>query len=125
MIKIGFTGTSKGMNQMQFTKLKEYLESVNDVECHHGDCIGSDEVFDKLCHSMNFNVVIHPPIDSKKRAYCVGEVLQEKEYLSRNKDIVDEANVLLATPKGKEVSRSGTWSTIRYAKKIGKKVIIF
>ena len=50
---------------------------------------------------------------------------EEKPYLDRNKDIVDETNILMACPnKAEEVQRSGTWSTVRYARKVGKAVLI-
>ena len=41
-----------------------------------------------------------------------------KDYLERNHDIVDETDMLIATPgEEQEVQRSGTWATIRYARK--------
>ena len=45
---------------------------------------------------------------------------------TRNKDIVNSCDILIACPENdKEVIRSGTWSTIRYAKKINKTVLLF
>lgn len=44
--------------------------------------------------------------------------------LERNRTIVDECEVLVACPAGPEVTRSGTWSTIRYARRIGRPVVI-
>ena len=52
----------------------------------------------------------------------VGRGCHPKPYLDRNRDIVDACEVLLATPDGPERLRSGTWSTVRYARKIGKPV---
>jgi predicted Rossmann fold nucleotide-binding protein DprA/Smf involved in DNA uptake len=48
-----------------------------------------------------------------------------RPYLVRNRDIVDVCNLLLATPGGTvEQLRSGTWATIRYARRIGRPVWI-
>jgi hypothetical protein len=63
--------------------------------------------------------VIHPPDKKERRAFKEGdEIRKEKTYLQRNKDIVDETTLLVATPKGDEVRRSGTWMTIRYFRKV-------
>lgn len=45
-------------------------------------------------------------------------------YLARNCVIVDEADILLACPKGPEEQRSGTWATVRYARKQNKRIVI-
>lgn len=46
-------------------------------------------------------------------------------YLTRNKHIVDSVSLILACPKEYRMSiRSGTWSTIRYAWKLKKDIII-
>jgi predicted Rossmann fold nucleotide-binding protein DprA/Smf involved in DNA uptake len=48
-----------------------------------------------------------------------------KAPLDRNRDIVDAAAVLIAAPKEMtETLRSGTWATVRYARKQGKQVWI-
>ena len=97
------------------------------VEIHHGDCIGADtEVHWILQPHSRFYFVIHPPINNSKRAYCSGNVILEpKPYLKRNHDIVDSTSSLIAAPlTDKEVIRSGTWATVRYALKKGKEVLI-
>ena len=49
----------------------------------------------------------------------------EKRYLERNRDIVDACDILIACPRTlKEELRSGTWATVRYARKVGKPVAI-
>jgi predicted Rossmann fold nucleotide-binding protein DprA/Smf involved in DNA uptake len=49
----------------------------------------------------------------------------EKPYLARNRDIVLETIALIAAPaEPLEQIRSGTWSTVRFAKKQGKTVIL-
>lgn len=45
--------------------------------------------------------------------------------LERNHRIVDACDVLIACPKdAQEQLRSGTWATVRYARKQGKRVIV-
>lgn len=130
-ISIGFTGTQIGMTQEQQYTLEKYLKiSVNSIaECeyHHGDCVGADEQFHKILEKFGVNsIIIHPPINKSKRAFCKSNMIREqKEYLVRNKDIVNESEILIATPKeNDEQLRSGTWSTVRYAKKNKKRVFI-
>ena len=46
-------------------------------------------------------------------------------YLERNKEIVASSNLLIACPVGdKEELRSGTWSTVRFARKICTELVI-
>jgi len=135
-ISIGFTGTQVGMNVEQRATLGYYLKRTLhpniDVEYHHGDCIGADADFHTLLNELfeecniKKNIIIHPPIKNIKRAYCKSDfILEPKDYLDRNKDIVNASKILLATPKEfEEQLRSGTWSTIRYCKKQKKKAFI-
>lgn len=130
MRRIGFTGTQHGMTEPQFSALLRLFKvEDNDyegrVEFHHGDCIGADEEADAEAWGMNWRVILHPPIENRKRAYC--ESHEERialPYLVRNHAIVDETEALYATPHGPEELRSGTWATIRYARKAGKPVHI-
>ena len=124
-MKIGFTGTRKGLTEIQKLRLKFYLfeHSSEIVEVHHGDCNGADAEFHKLCEELRLKIIIHPPTNPSNRAFCKSDhILPENEYLTRNRHIVDSCDVLLATPKGlSEELRSGTWHAIRYA--LGKKPV--
>lgn len=125
-MKIGFSGTQEGMTPAQKKQVTSLL-GFGIEEAHHGDCIGADADFNELCIGLKIPVILHPPTDPKKRAFCsngVINILREKAYLTRNKDIVNTCDHLIATPSGSEVLRSGTWSTIRYAKKVGKPVTV-
>ena len=52
-------------------------------------------------------------------------VAAPKGYLDRNHDIVDAADVLIAAPSGTtEKRRSGTWATVRYARKLGRTICV-
>jgi hypothetical protein len=136
-MKVGFTGTRKGMTKKQRLSLQSTLEAFIKLdgatieEFHHGDCIGADAEADAIAYEYANNMIIHPPIDSKHRAFCnsndtsgIYTILEPKDYLDRNKDIIDAVDVLIFAPETKEEQlRSGTWYTVRYAKKKGKQII--
>ena len=124
---LGFTGTQDGMTQKQKEEFVALLSKYSVDEFHHGDCVGSD--FEAACFvRKNEKVIIysHPPINEYKRAFFKSDIiLPKKDFLVRNKDIVNACDILIATPKEmEEVLRSGTWSTIRYAKKLEKEFIV-
>lgn len=131
-MKVGFTGTQSGMKVKQAKALLKQLKrlmSDSTNEFHHGDCIGADkEAHDIVVEYLGCGIVIHPPENNVKRAFCksgnILKICDQKEYLARNRDIVDQTDILVACPKGPEERRSGTWSTVRYAKKVGRRVII-
>ena len=74
----------------------------------------------------NVHITIHPPLCSTMRAFCDSSDIKEpQDYLVRNRNIVNSTDILVAfTATFHEVIRSGTWATIRYAKKSAHKVII-
>lgn len=127
-MRIGFTGTSKGMSPRQKEELTILLSEISLTEFHHGDCVGADEEAHNILTNLGKGdlIHIHPPIDQKKRAFCKGSVRKEKEYLARNKDIVDEGvDLLIVAPKTTvEKLRSGVWSTYRYGLKINRNIRI-
>jgi hypothetical protein len=127
-MKVGFTGTQRGMTPQQIQALTEVLSVYLPGVFHHGDCIGADAEAYAIARSQKFRIVCHPPIVSTKRAWCVSDEDRDpKPYLVRNHDIVDETDILLAAPgEGMEKLRSGTWATIRYTYKVCRPVrIIF
>lgn len=126
MKAIGFTGTQVGMSKKQKDILRLLLLEAS--EFHHGDCIGADAEADEIARGLNIPVVIHPPNNPSKRAFCAqpgDQVIRPLHYLDRNREIVEATHELIGAPRtDQEELRSGTWSTIRYARKKGKKVII-
>ena len=95
-------------------------------EFHHGDCVGADEQAHKIISKFYPQVIIvlHPPENNSSRAFCESKHSRAPlPYLDRNKEIVKETDFIFAAPKtNTEILRSGTWSTVRFARKMGKEV---
>ena len=111
----------------QFDVLYAEVEWWCADEAHHGDCVGADYTFHAICLEEKIPVIIHPPINESKRAFCKEAqlILPAKEYLVRNHDIVDACDVLFVCPRTEtEQRRSGTWATWRYAKKQNKEICL-
>ena len=133
-VRIGFTGNRNGLTHEQKEEIKSILDKYDNIIVSHGDCVGSDTDFHNICVNYknsypNKQITIHifPPSISTLRAFNVGDVLMDKQpYLQRNMSIIKNSTMLIACPtdKNKEELRSGTWSTIRQAKKLNKEVII-
>lgn len=125
-MKIGFTGTRKGMTDIQKELFTKLIIERNPIEFHHGDCIGADYDAHQNVSKLGIRIVIHPPIIPTYRAYCKSfNIFPPLPYMVRNRSIVNETDLLIACPKSnKEELRSGTWSTVRYARKQHKEVII-
>ena len=122
---VGFTGTQVGMTPEQMAAVREALANPNTKEFHHGDCIGADEEAHNIAVEFHIPIFVHPPVNPNKQAFCrEGFHFEPRPYLIRNHDIVDACNLLIATPRGPEELRSGTWATIRYASKIGRQLLI-
>lgn len=127
-IRLGFTGTRRELPAEQATTLRMMLEAFagrfHRVEFHHGDCVGADAEAHRIARDLGFSIVIHPPIVRDNRAFCNGSsgviVLRERDYMPRNRCIVNDSKRLIACPfTDHEIQRSGTWATVRYARKIG------
>jgi len=118
---IGMTGSRDGISEDAFANLIKFLnENMSNItEGHHGDCKGADTIFHNELTKMEIKTIVHPPSVKTMRSFCEGDEIRDpKSYLERNKDIVNESDLLIAFPSTqKEVLRSGTWSTIRYARK--------
>ncbi len=117
-------GISENAQQILINFINDNQIRINEV--HHGDCIGADTDFHNICSSLKIKIVIHPPDNDSMRSFCKSDIiLPQKKYLARNHDIIDETDMLIAFPATKEeILRSGTWSTIRYARKKNKKIFI-
>ena len=129
--KVGFTGTNRGALPSQLDELTVKLAALKEEdfdEFHHGACIGADEQAAKIAKDLGFKIVAHPGLasDPKNLMYRSDwngsdETREAKPFIERDHDIVDECVMMLATPNSyEERVRSGTWTTIRYAKAQGR-----
>lgn len=128
---IGITGTREGCTTEQLKSFAIMLDHLVNLggydELHHGDCLGVDEQGHTVATQLNCTTVCHPPVSDYMRAYTHNDqTRKEYDYLERDHNIVKEADVLVACPKGSEKDhyRSGTWTTIRFARKEGKEIVI-
>lgn len=129
---VGFTGTQVGPKDAQLLAFRKLLGMLKPISgLHHGDCIGWDAAAHDVFDIKGKFIGIHPPINPIKRANCVCKnanqmVFERKDYLDRNRDIVDATDILIACPQEEEgeVMRSGTWSTVRYARKNRLPIIV-
>lgn len=129
---VSFTGTQEGMTFKQMQKIKVLLEELEPTIVIHGDCIGADEQFHQLVctyrkiFDKQVMIKIYPSTHEHKRAYCDGDqIMPQEPPLDRNKHIASEGDRLIACPKEMtQIIRSGTWTTVRKAKNLGKIVYV-
>lgn len=120
---LGFTGTQRGMRHRQLKAVRQLLWNVEHL--HLGDCIGADAEAHEECQRLGVLTSGHPPSDGDRRANLSYDHLHApKSYLVRNMDIVDEGvDGLIAAPHSfVEMRRSGTWATVRYARKVKRHI---
>lgn len=119
--QVGVTASRHGLTTMQIIALRIALLDLKqrrDAEAlHHGDCVGGDETAAQEARRLGLRVVAHPPVVARLRAHFPSD--EERAplgYLQRDRNIVDEADVLLGFPATDvPVAHSGTWFTIGYA----------
>jgi hypothetical protein len=126
-MRVGFTGTRPPFTNAQLLSLERIILTNRGevIEAHHGDCVGADEAFHIICRTFDIPVIIHPPLNSKQRAFCAdyAAIREPKDYLDRDMDIVDETDLLIACPKTfTPTPHSGTWYTAGYARDTGKPI---
>ena len=130
---IGFTGTRGGMTPIASARLAVLVAALDPAVAHHGDCVGADAGFHAEVTDWvpDCAMMVHPALARGMRdfrAYCTSRrqiTHVPKPALQRNKDIVDAIDVLIAAPSSpREVLRSGTWATIRYARSVKRPIIM-
>lgn len=129
---VGVTGSEMGMNDHQASSLWWLLNELKPAGLRHGDCIGTDVQAAFLADSLKIPTFSHPGFSSKYpdnttyRAFHKSTTIYEpKPFLERDEDIARNVAVLIACPlESKELQRSGTWATVRYARKAGTPRII-
>jgi hypothetical protein len=124
---VGVTATREGLSPEQNKWIKDFLNRNGAAVMHHGDCIGGDEELAEIFSNFDTYIIAHPGLSSHQRANSKYNdiVLPRQDYQVRNRYIVKLSQILLAFPRGPlEEIRSGTWSTVRYAKRENSKLII-
>lgn len=124
-VNLGITGTRYGMNKAQqkafittVSKLLEKYPTLNTF--HQGCCIGVDTESARLMKNLyGFIVIDHPPTNKSLVGDFVGDQAREdKNYLARNRDIVNESQVMIAITNQMtmpEPPSGGTWYTLNYS----------
>lgn len=128
-MRVGVTGSRYGpVTDIQAEVLKQFLKSCMGKEntLFHGACAGVDEEAVMMAHDLGYTCVALPPniptFISEASLILSIEIRPEEEYLTRDRNIVEECEILLVVPDTfKPKPHSGTWYTSSYAKKIGRK----
>ena len=135
-MKIGFTGTRRGMTVKQVEEVTSLIMKYKPDEVHHGVCIGADETFHAAVRTVAKTV--SKPIRIEGHPSNLGNELRAKvqcdfmyppeDPLVRNKAIVAAVDLMIATPKEAEErtgrGSGGTWATVREARRQGVKLLI-
>jgi len=117
---VGITGTRDGLSQRQRDGVEFLLSNLYIFGgLRHGDAIGVDCQVADIAASLGIWTVAHPPDIDKYRGFHQSTlIMPEKPYRERDMDIVIGSDLLIACPKqSKEIVRSGTWATVRDARK--------
>ena len=114
---VGFTGTRHGLTMAQQLTLQGSCSTQwlgPGTTLHHGGARGADRQAADLALAIGYVTTAHPPAGH-----------EPEDYLLRNCAIVDACDELIAAPGGmREERRSGTWATVRYARKVGRMTTI-
>lgn len=121
-MKVGFTGTRKGMTPEQTRAVTDILRRVKAHEIHHGGCRGADEQVHLIAKAMGLEIVVRPMKDAGVNAgmyHGASMIYAPKKPLERNRDIIRAVELMVATPRSytrpASLRGEGTWTTISYA----------
>lgn len=127
-LHIGVTGTQRGMTFRQKGVWRLFLNKIGNLwQITSGQCIGADAEFIEIARSVYPNVcVISRPGNNREKTSDAPATFTYpvRPNLDRNKQIVMACDLLVAAPRtAEEELRSGTWATIRHARKVGRPVL--
>ena len=125
-MKFGHTGTRWGMTKPQMDTLRMLIsDNIKEMlEWHHGCSGKSDEAGSYIAASHLIPLIVGHPGTGRPVGYW-DELREAKDNLIRDGDIAREVDHLYATPyEDHEIIRSGTWSTVRRARKFRTSVTI-
>lgn len=118
---VGFTGTRRGLTRLQRARLELVAAELPDVILFvHGGCHGADSEADDVFARLAYPRRVRPGPTSHEFSWHKGaEVMAVQPNLTRNAEIVADADLLIACPSNYvNIPRgSGTWQTIRCAQR--------
>jgi hypothetical protein len=130
---VSFTGTRRGANHWQRVFVRQHLLHLRPSAVAHGACVGADDQLDEIAAELGIHRLVWPSTsvtrvpDERLRARTGSSltIMPPLPPLERDRLIVDAGEILIATPAQTfEMPRSGTWATVRYARRTGKRVIL-
>lgn len=129
-MRVGFTGTRHGLTPSQAVAFAGVLPKGM-TWFRHGCCVGADEDAVRIVDALDprpsiFGAPSNIGALTSEFALAVSDDTtgEFSDPLERNRLIVDGSDLLVACPKGPEERRSGTWATVRYARKKGVPIVI-
>lgn len=123
---VGFTGTRRGLTRDQELGLRAQLGLLahkGATTFVHGCEPHSDRTAAQIAHGLGLFVIGHPGPGSTGTDFD-DDTKEPRPYLDRNDVIVASCDVLVACPEGEEILRSGTWATIRRARRTGTPIVL-
>lgn len=127
MTAVGFTGRRTTPTPEQLVQLARELQKYRGARFSHGDCCGGDEAAHFMAMDLHYVVHVWPPRINTHRAFTTGHFIHApQDYAVRNQSIVMMSDLLIALPPGPEADwpRSGTWQTVRKARRKGIPITI-
>ncbi len=128
---IGFTGT-RSVSMVELPRIRQIVEALpEDTYVVTGACVGVDAAIARVARQRGLHVHTIVPADRSRvdplwRDYCITseEMPSGTTYRDRNARIVELSSRLIGIPShaehDPESRRSGSWQTIRMARKAGK-----
>lgn len=119
-MRIGFTGTRRGMSTTQAAQLAFILGTIGrgltlGQEFHYGTHAKARLLADEQARSY-----------AEKFGYVpVPHHAKQGDELARDRVLVAAIDILIAAPlTNREELRSGTWATVRYMRDLGRPVVM-
>jgi len=135
-LHFGVTGSSEPVPKVQELRLLGIMGDLFHVRDpfistqpfmvqHNGDCINADHLMACQWRRFGGKVFGHPPDKKDRRAFFDFDYKAEPlPFGVRDQAIVDASDLLVAAPRCPEYTRSGTWMTVRMARRKGLPIIL-
>ncbi len=120
-LDVGFSGSRHGMTHEQLAHYYQILNTTPIRTLHQGCCTGADRQAYMGAYYLRKQITIHswPPTKPDWEAHDWPQYTDimhaHLDYHDRDREIVHNSGLLIATPKSLKDKSGGTWYTISYA----------